>query len=148
MPKDPEPLKEILYRTTARYVTIRPDGLDLDERFERSVQARILDHGGARTLYKNRKPDCRSLNGVRSIKGRDCGDCPSSPRCTPQVRLDFLVDRRPYRLLLAYTSAKNFLLYAGKLKGEGKDVTEVVTRINVIDRGSWGELRFAQEGSQ
>ncbi len=144
MPLDPEPLKDILYRTTARYLTIRPHGIDLDGRLVPSVVARILAYGGARTLYRGRRPQCRSLDGVRSTKGRLCADCVDLDDCTPQVRLDLLIEHRPYRLLLAYTSAKQFLLHTGAAASRGRRVEEVATRILVVNRGSWGELRFAE----
>lgn len=64
------------------------------------------------------------------------------PRCTPQIRLDLSIEARPYRLLLAYTSAANFLAYEADLRRR-RIVLEIVTHhIQVVDRGSWGELRF------
>jgi hypothetical protein len=56
--------------------------------------------------------------------------------------LDLLFDNTPYRLLLAYTSAKNFLLYTGELVEKKLEIRSINTKIVVVNRGSWGELRF------
>jgi hypothetical protein len=45
--------------------------------------------------------------------------------------------------LLAYTSAKNFLLYTGELTARKLEIQKVSTKIRVLNRGSWGELRFS-----
>lgn len=144
---DIEPLREILRRALTRYLTVTPNGFRLIGRPapEPSIQARILAFGGARTLYKSRKPDCRSLDGVQSITHteRTCARCTLRSHCTPQVRLDILVDSRPYRLLLAHTSARSFLVYEMKLRQKTVDYARALHRIDVVNRGSWGELRFS-----
>ncbi len=144
---DLEPLREILQRALTRYLTVTPNGFKLIGRPkpEPSIEARILAFGGARTLYKNRKPDCRSLDSMQSITHaeRTCADCKLRSQCTPQVRLDILVDSRPYRLLLAHTSARSFLVYEMKLRQKNRDYARALHRIDVVSRGSWGELRFS-----
>lgn len=142
---DVEPLREILQRALARYLTVTPDGFKLigREKPTPEIEARIVSFGGARTLYKSRQPDCRSLDGVHSITHpRRCGDCELRSQCTPQVRLDVLVDGRPYRLLLAHSSARNFLAYEMRLRQNARDYAQVLHRVSVANRGSWGELRF------
>lgn len=145
---DAQPLREILHRMLVRYVTVRPHGLILQDgaKSRVSVEARIVSFGSARTLYKERRPKCRSLDGVRSVTDTDrtCADCDRRYQCTPQVRLDLVIDVRPYRLLLAHTSARNFLTYDAQLKGRKVVLEDVAHRIEVVDRGTWGELRFSQ----
>lgn len=138
----PEPFRDILYRTTARYLTVRPDGFLVAGKTLPVLDARVLAFGAARTLYRGRKPFCRSLDAVQSLKGKRCSTCPDLKHCTPQVRLDLLAQDRPWRLLLAYTSAKNFLLYAADLKVARVAIEQVTTRMTVTGRGSWGEVRF------
>ena len=145
---DVEPLREILHRVLVRYLNVRPRGFELHhgERLRPVIEARILGHGGARTFYQNRKPQCRSLDGIRPVTGdtdRSCADCDARARCTPQVRLDLIVDRRPFRLLLAYSSARAFLVYDAELRQRRVASEDIVTKITVVNRGSWGELRFA-----
>lgn len=145
---DVQPLREILHRALVRYLTVRPRGFELapGEPLRPVVEARILGHGGARTLYQDRKPTCRSLDGDRPVTGdtdRHCADCELRSRCTPQVRLDLIVDGRPLRLLLAYSSARAFLVYEAQLRQRRVLVENVVTKITVVNRGSWGELRFS-----
>lgn len=144
---DVDPLREILHRAIVRYLTVRPCGFELKpgERLQPVVLARILGHGGARTFYQNRKPKCRSLDGVRPVSDdtdRSCADCRTRARCTPQVRLDLIVERQPFRLLLAYSSARAFLVYEAKLRQRHVAIEDIVTTISVVNRGSWGELRF------
>ena len=146
---DPEILREILERTLVRYLDVRPGGLLVDGRLHPEKEARVSSFAGARTLYRGRKPFCRSLDGVKAIQsGKLCSECHERRHCTPQVRVDLLLDDRPFRLLLSFTSAKNFLVYASRLKRDGSSVEAVTTRIHVLDRGSWGELRFTRVGTE
>ena len=146
-PQDTQILRDILHRMVARYMTIRPLGIDLGEgtKLLPSLQCRILNYGAARTLYRARRPLCRSLDALKAIRdpNKHCQQCLDLKHCTPQVRLDLLFDNRPYRLLLAHTSAKNFLLYTGELALRKIELQRVSTRIRVLNRGSWGELRFS-----
>ncbi len=143
---DIQPLREILQSAQRRYLTVRPHGFEINPGtpLRAVLEARILGFGGARTRYHNRKPHCRSLDGIRPISEgqRTCAECNLRTQCTPQLRLDLLADTQPFRLLLAHTSAKNFLLYDTELHQRGVALYEVLHRITVINRGSWGELRF------
>ena len=145
---DVEPLRELLRRAPVRILTARPRGFELvpGERPRPLVQARILGHGAARTLNRDRKPICRSLDGVRPVTddtATACADCPLRKRCTPQVRLDLLAEQRPLRLLLAGSVARAFLLYEAGLRQRHVAIADIVTTIAVVNRGSWGELRFS-----
>lgn len=146
---DVEPLRAILHRALVRYLTVRARGFELErgEPLVPVLEARIVGYGAARTLYQDRKPR-RSLDGVRAISGKDrrCAECRLRSRCTPQVRLDLFVGRQAYRLLLAYTSAERFLLYEARLRQSGIPIEDALNRIEVVDRGSWGELRFSLRG--
>ncbi len=143
---DPQLLREILHRAIARYVTIRPQGLVIDPKRPPlpSAEVRVLAYGGARTHYKNRRPVCRSLDGGRSVThpSRLCTGCKQREWCTPQIRLDIILESRPYRLLLSFTSARNFLEYVARLKREDISLDDSCHRIDVVDRGTWGEVRF------
>ncbi len=145
-PQQSEILRDIVRRMMVRYMTVRPLGIDLgnNRNLIASLNCRMLDYGAARTFYRNRRPVCRSLDAVRSIASTEtlCQQCPDRDQCTGQVRLDLLFENCPYRLLLAYTSAKNFLLYTGKLVEKKLEIKSIDTKIFVINRGSWGELRF------
>ena len=145
-PQQAEILRDIVQRMMARYITVRPMGIDLgnNRKLIPALNCRILDYGAARTLYRNRRPVCRSLDVVKAIKDANklCQQCVDRDNCTGQVRLDLLFENCPYRLLLAYTSAKNFLLYTGKLAEKKIEIQTTDTKIVVVNRGSWGELRF------
>ena len=45
--------------------------------------------------------------------------------------------------LLAHTPPRTFLVYEAQLRERRVAIEDVVTAITVIDRGSWGELRFS-----
>jgi len=146
---DLQPLRAILQQARRRYLTVRPHGFELNpgERLRPVLAVRILAFGSARTLYQDRKPLCRSLDAIRPTTAKEhrtCAECALRTRCTSQVRLDLLADTQPYRLLLAHTSAKNFLLYETQLRERRIALYEGLHRITVINRGSWGELRFEQ----
>ena len=145
-PQQTEILRDIIHRMMARYMTIRPLGIDLgnSRKLIPALNCRILNYGAARTLYQQRRPICRSLDAVKALADskKHCQQCPDKKHCTGQVRLDLLFENRPYRLLLAYTSAKNFLLYTGKLAEEKLEIQTIDTKMIVVNRGSWGELRF------
>ncbi len=145
-PQQAEILRDIVQRMMARYITVRPLGIDLgnSRKLIPALNCRILDYGAARTLYRNRRPVCRSLDAVKAIKDANklCQQCVDRDNCTGQVRLDLLFENCPYRLLIAYTSAKNFLLYTGKLAEKKIEIQTTDTKIVVVNRGSWGELRF------
>ena len=145
-PQQAEILRDIVQRMMARYITVRPLGIDLgnNRKLIPVLNCRILDYGAARTLYRNRRPVCRSLDAVKAIKDANklCQQCVDRDHCTGQIRLDLLFENCPYRLLIAYTSAKNFLLYTGKLAEKKIEIQTTDTKIVVVNRGSWGELRF------
>ncbi|MCC7015066.1 MAG: hypothetical protein IT454_21055, partial [Planctomycetes bacterium] len=79
--RDIQPLRELLHRVLVRYLTITPRGFVLEPGQEplAKVTARIIGYGGARTLYRERRPVCRSLDGVTSIQdsARTCAQCPT-----------------------------------------------------------------------
>lgn len=137
----------ILARTAARYLTVRPHGLQIAPGHLPlpRLQVQILDHGAARTLYRERKPICRSLDAIVAVRDpeRRCSTCADRDQCTPQVRIDLVFDCAPYRLLLAHTSAKNFLLYHTELVKRGRRLPDLITELRVLNRGTWGELRFS-----
>lgn len=145
-PQQAEILRDIVQRMMARYIAVKPLGIYLgnNRKLIPALNCRILDYGAARTLYRNRQPVCRSMDAVNPIGNYEkcCQQCPDRDQCTGQVRLDLLFENCPYRLLLAYTSAKNFLLFTGKLAEKKCEIQSVDTKIVVVNRGSWGELRF------
>lgn len=146
---DVQPLREILHSASKRYLTVRPRGFELrpGDPPQPTLDVRILGYGSARTLYQHRQPHCRSLDGLQPISdpARSCAECRARSQCTPQVRLDLFVHHLPFRLLLAYTSAKHFLIYETELRNRGLTLEDIVHRIDVINRGSWGELRFSAQ---
>ena len=150
-PQQTQILRDIVGRMMARYMTIRPLGIDLgnSRKLIPALNCRVLNYGAARTLYRQRRPICRSLDAVKALKNSKklCQQCLDRKDCTDQVRLDLVFESCPYRLLLAYTSAKNFLLYTAKLAKQKLEIQTIDTKIIVVNRGAWGELRFFRADS-
>ncbi len=140
----PSVLSDLFADAFARYLAIRPGGLQMPYGpLVSSLSVRLLAFSPARTLYENHHPRCRSLDGIQSIgEHRPCASCQRRPRCTPQIYLQLLHDHVPYRLLLAYSSARNFMLFLSRLRQQGLPVENAPAILSVLDRGRWGELRF------
>jgi hypothetical protein len=98
-PQQAEILRDIVQRMMARYITVRPRGIDLgnNKKLIPALNCRVVDYGAARTLYRNRRPVCRSLDAVKPIGNPEkrCQQCPDREQCTGQVRLDLLFENSP-----------------------------------------------------
>ena len=143
--KAPESVLQDLFTDAfARYLAVRPGGLQMPHGpLVSTLRVRLLTCRPARTLYENHQPRCRSLDGIQSItEGRACAACLLRKTCTPQIYIELLHERMPYRLLLAYTSARNFMLFASRLRQQGQLIENTEIILSVRDRGRWGELRF------
>ena len=138
-------LGDILADTFATYVQVLPHGLRLPAgSVIPQITGELFRSSPARTLYKNGKPSCRSLDGVRSLKTKKaCSSCRNRNKCTPQFRLDLMHSAGLLRFLLAYTSARNYMSFLSSLHRQQCPVEGSTITIDVIDRGHWGELRFA-----
>lgn len=143
-------LRELVAKSFSRYVTVLPTGLKLPHhQVVPSLTAQILRWSPARTLYQNKKPICRSLDGIASLKEkRPCASCLFRKTCTPQIYLELIADHVPLSLLLAYTSARNFLSFASRLKEKGESIDNASVVLTVLDRGRWGEVTFAPKPTE
>ncbi|MDP8214671.1 MAG: hypothetical protein RAO92_05825 [Candidatus Euphemobacter frigidus] len=138
-------MRELIARAFARYLRVLPSGFQLSaDNIVPSLQAKVITFRPARTLYKNRKPVCRSLDGIHALSiNKNCAACLSRKTCTPQICLEIIHQGVPWRLILAYTSARNFLLFISTLKKKGITLEDSTIRIAVRDRGRWGEVCFS-----
>lgn len=143
-------MRDLMARSFSRYVRVLPSGLEVASgEVLPSISAEILSFQHARTLYQNRKPACRSLDGIQSLTGgRACSSCLLRKSCTPQICLDFLHDGMPLRLMLAYTSARNFLAFLVEQRNKKRPMEGESVVIAVRDRGRWGEVCFLAEPRQ
>jgi len=137
--------KQILCNITAQYANVTPKGIKLtDDVTYESVKVTIVDFKPARSKYRNKKPVCRSFNGINSLKNNNklCATCDDKNTCTPQILLEFMYIAFPFRIMMAYTSAKNFLKLVHKCQKENINIIGKVVTIRIIDRGRWGEIVF------
>jgi hypothetical protein len=137
-------LNDLFANAFARYLTVRPSGLQMPHGpIVQTLRAHLCLCRPARTLYERHQPRCRSLDGIHSItEERTCAACLLRKTCTPQIYLELLHERVPYRLLLAYTSARNFMTFISRLRQQDQSIENADILISVLDRGRWGELRF------
>jgi hypothetical protein len=104
------PLREIIAATSARYAQITPQGILLPSAASsyNPLAVTIVTYKPARTRYVNKQPVCRSLNGIQSLQDNfRCATCDYRRTCTPQIALEILYRTVPFKLMLAYTSAKS-----------------------------------------
>ncbi len=150
MKKGVKSMGELLMAVFARFVTVHPEGLELRSgEIVGSAAARLLGFHAARTLYDDRQPSCRSLDGVRPLKGeQECAACLFRKKCTPQLCLDLLLEGIPERLLLSYTSLRNFLLFVDGRRRKGEQVEGADIQLAVRNRGRWGEVCFLADHSK
>ncbi len=136
--------QDLFANAFARYLSVRPTGIQMPYGpIVPSLCARLLTCHPARTLYQHHQPICRSLDGSHALaEDRACAACLQRPTCTPQIYLELLHDHVPYRLLLAYRSARNFMLFASRLRQQGQPIENAEVILAVRDRGRWGELHF------
>jgi hypothetical protein len=142
------PLREIIAASSARYAQITPRGILLPSASQpyNPLPASIVTYKPARTRYVNKQPVCRSLNGIQSLQDNfRCAICDHRRTCTPQIALEVLYRTVPFRLMLAYTSAKNFLAFLRTLHAPNQCIEGAFVEITVLDRGKWGEARFASK---
>jgi radical SAM protein with 4Fe4S-binding SPASM domain len=140
------PLREIIAASSARYALITPQGILLPcaSAPYNPLAATIVTHKPARTRYVNKQPVCRSLNGIQSLQDNArCATCDHRRACTPQIALELLYRTVPFRLMLAYTSAKNFLAFLRTLHAPNQRIEGASVEITILDRGKWGEARFS-----
>jgi len=140
-------LQDLFHETLARYILVRPTGIQIcPGRLVSSLSAQILTFRPARTLYQNRQPTCRSLDGIQALQqGRACASCLMRKACTPQIYLELLADNLPLRLILAYSSARNFMTFVSRLRTQHHPIENAHIIISVRDRGRWGELHFISQ---
>jgi hypothetical protein len=126
---------------------------------ERVLLAVVREWSLVRKFFRDGKLACWSADGARSVKGKRCEGCADRGRCSPRIRLaleripgtgggaspeDGVSDTGPKVITveLNYSSCRNFLAYARRIRGTDGDVSRVPTRLTVEPRGTWGEVRF------
>ena len=115
----------------------------------------ILGWTQVRKYFRERKLVCWSADAVRGVGGKRCETCADRARCSLRIRI--ALERaaggeagasgvgdsdRLVTLEFSYTSCRNFLAYARRIRGTDGDLSRVPTRLSVVPRGPWGEVQF------
>jgi hypothetical protein len=137
-------IRDIMIQNFAQYATVKPTGIILtNKNTVNPIDVIAVKWHPARTLYASKKPKCRSLDGVKSISEKKyCGDCDNKNKCTPQIAFEFLYKTVPFRLMLAYTSAKNFIKFISVMNKNKDDFEGKGISMEVKNRAKWGEVCF------
>lgn len=138
-------LKEILEKSFSRYIRVLPNGFILphENKIHPCLTVKLCCYYPARTWYQNKKPFCRTLDGISSVKNKKtCNTCSSKNQCTPQICVEVLYQEIPLKLLLAYTSMRKFIEYVSKLKLAPQSPSAYLMTLSVLNRGKWGEINF------
>jgi len=139
------PIRQIIAQSMSRYASVTPKGILLPcaSMPYNPLPINIITYKPARTRYIDRKPVCRSLDGARSVdRKQSCLKCLDVRTCTAQIALDFRHRGVPFKLLLAFTSAKNFVVLIQKLSAAATPLEKAAIEIRVTDRKTWGEVHF------
>lgn len=139
-----EPLEDLMIKTFSRYLRVLPQGFEIyPDHVEEVITAKLYNFSSARSLYENKKLVCRSLNAIHDLKNKcECASCQNRIKCTPQIYLELEYDQVPVRLILSYTSARNFMSFCTQVKQRELSIIEMSFQLRVLDRGRWGEVRF------
>ena len=109
-----------------------------------------------RKYFRDRKLVCWSTDGIRGQAGKRCESCSDRGRCSPRIRLaigpaaETLGGARDVAahggslltLELSYSSCRNFLDYARRIRATDGQLSRVPTRLTILPRGHWGEVCF------
>jgi hypothetical protein len=138
-------LEELITKTFSHYLRVLPQGFEIYPNYaEEEITVKLLHYSPARTLYENKKPVCRSLNGISDLENKsECASCQKRIKCISQIYLEIEREGRSWRLMLSYTSAKNFMSFCSLLRQKKESILDIKLRLRVLDRGRWGEIRFS-----
>lgn len=140
--------RRIINHHMIRYATLVSGGIVLPMSHTRlsSLKVEVIDYGESRTLYKEKKPVCRSFNGINPYHdgSKKCGECAEELGCTPQVYLDCISSGtiNSMRFMLSYTSAQNFIVFIQQNAIRNIDIKGKQIVISVKNHKSWGEAIF------
>lgn len=139
-------LQRLFPKASSAFLSVKPDGFlfqgqalpDLSVFIEgfHLVRKRFDDH---------RHLICFSPDGCFAKDGSLCDQCTESS-CLSRIRLSLQPSQHdlpaPLLLELAFSSAANFLRYAEHLLANDIVISQTLTRLSVVPRGSWGEVLF------
>lgn len=122
---------------------------------ERTLPGVVLDWTQVRKYFRDQKLVCWSSDAVRGVGGKRCETCSDRSRCSLRIRIaleraagpepaasGLTASERLLTLEFSYTSCRNFLSYARRIRDTDGDLSRVPTRMSVVPRGHWGEVKF------
>jgi len=129
------------------FLRIGLDGFLCQGREHATFSASLLTCSTVRKRFLKGILVCFSSDGHKARDGASCQSCPHLQDCLPRIRLRLrpLSDDLPHPIFLelSFSSAKNFLEYFTNIQSQGIDPYQVPLRLNVLNRGRWGEVLFS-----
>lgn len=142
-------------------VRVHPQGFRIGESTYPVLRATLASWSLVRKLFRDERLICRSENGEVSTGGKDCETCGDRAQCSPRLRvfLEAATGLSPAGaaasgdpeslgslvLELNATSCRNFLAHARRMAAATIEIPDLPVRMSIIDRGQWGEVRFAPD---
>ena len=110
-----------------------------------------------RKYFRDRELVCWSADAIRGVGGKRCESCTDRARCSLRIRIAFeraagleaagsgeagSGSDRLLTLEFGYSSCRNFVAYARRIRETDGELCRVPTRMSIVPRGHWGEVRF------
>jgi hypothetical protein len=137
------PLRQAFARRTYVLIRVTQKGFRLEDDILPELSGRIIKSTMLRKLFQDGDLVCQSKDGVTAEDGTVCATC-LHPLCRPQMRIQLLNGSCAYVIDLAVTSAQNLLDFEDEAKAEDKRLRDLEVVLTILDRGHWGEVRFAR----
>jgi hypothetical protein len=123
---------------------IEPGGFRDGDRLLTLLTGRLARRRLLRKLFENRRLACCAHDGLVAEDGTHCFEC-AHPACRPWLRVQLAAPGDiVYLLDLAVVSARNLLDLEQQADHDGLRLADLTLQLWVVDRGRWGEVRFAR----
>jgi hypothetical protein len=156
-------LREELEARSRDLSRIQPNGLLIGDFTYPEIRGVIMSWAMLRKFFRNRRPVCWSDDGETGLGAKQCADCRDRSQCGVRVRVHLercepvtgapgdrsrLALPSCVDLELNFTSCVNFHRYAELLALDQVELSDFPTRLTVVSRGDWGEVRFTKDPDQ
>ena len=141
MTRDHARTRRAFARPAYLFVRVAPEGFVVLDEVRDELTGRIVKSHLVRKLFDDCVLACWSKDGVTAQGDRACEEC-RHPRCQAGLRIHLRDGPVVYVLDLAVSAAKDCLDLLDAIASEDQTPEDVPLRLNVLDRGKWGLVRF------
>lgn len=131
-------------RPTLVLLRVEPGGFRDGDRLLTVLSGRLARTRLTRKLFEDGRLACYAPDGLVAHNRTPCDEC-AHPACRPWLRVQLAAPRDlVYLLDLAVVSARNLLDLEQQAACDGLRLADLTLQLWVVDRGRWGEVRFAR----